>query len=80
MALPPAAETARYVAELSMKAPEANFRPCETVLNHSPGNPDQLICSYRAGAECLILPFVNAKASASPAPSAIRSDRRSPII
>jgi hypothetical protein len=45
MAVPPAAEPARYPADLSMIALEAIALPCGTILNQSPDNPDQLLCS-----------------------------------
>ena len=49
--MPPAAEVARFVAVLSMNAPEANFRPCETVLNQSPEKtgPANLLVQSRRG-------------------------------
>jgi len=49
MAVPPAAIMARFAADLSMIALEA-IVTSRTFLNQSPGKPDQLVCSYRAGA------------------------------
>jgi hypothetical protein len=49
MAVPPAAIMARFDADLSMIALEA-IVTSRTFLNQSPDEPDQLVCSYRAGA------------------------------
>ncbi|MHA6684257.1 hypothetical protein [Mesorhizobium sp. A556] len=49
MAVPPAAKMARFNADLSRVASKAIVASI-TFLNQSPENPDQLVCSYRAGA------------------------------
>ncbi|MBZ9987896.1 hypothetical protein LB572_12420 [Mesorhizobium sp. BH1-1-5] len=49
MAVPPAANMARFDADLSMIALEA-IGTQQNLLNQSPAEPDQLVCSRRAGA------------------------------
>ncbi|MDP3895788.1 MAG: hypothetical protein Q8Q62_03850, partial [Mesorhizobium sp.] len=48
---PSAAETARKLSETLLLATDIIKRPCGTLFNQSPGEPDQLFCSYRAGWE-----------------------------
>ena len=48
-AVPPAAKMARFNADLSMSVLEG-IETQQNLLNQSPEKPDQLVCSYRAGA------------------------------